>query len=483
MSSQQQQQQEQQGVTTPQLSSLITKLSGRGRKFGTSPGGVSHEMLHASIPRLESAPIGPPSLDATTQQQLVQQPGLLTVGTRLEGVNYGADAATEQLLAELEGLDPVLAKQQFQKLLNKVGGRSASVSEVTTRKPYVPREKAAPLAPGRSEFADSSDSASTAGALQQLGERQQQQQQQELMDGRDGHSAYGRIVTDNVVLADLHEIDREAAAALAGQPVEVDLLQVDPATFAALERETPQTFGEIQDEAAAVATAAAAAGTSVSSSSRSKQLPALQQQDSTHIDDKVIAPAGLASHLMPGAESLASGNNRSNQKGLPAGAATGIALGAFGAVLLGAGVLLFVQARKMDQDRDSGYTPTALTEDMELANQKVPAVCISPAVSMGGAAMSSGGAAADVVRPDRRLTLNGGAEAAAGSFGEPSSGSTGGWIRDLTGRGASGNAAAAAPGRTPAAASFRLTAEGILAAPVARPAAAGDIRRFTLTSE
>jgi hypothetical protein len=404
----------------------------------------------------------------------------------VEGGNYGEDADTEQLLAELEGLDPVIAKQQFQSLLNKVGGRSASVSEVTVRKPYIPREKAEPLAPGGSDLVDSSGSSSALGALQQLGDKQQQQ---ELMDGRDGHSAYGRIVTDNVVLADPLEIDRDAGkaaadadAALAAQPVKVDILQVDPATFAALEQETPQTFDEIQDEAATVAAAAAAAG--ASSSNRSKQQSVLQQQDTTHTDNEVIAPAELASHLMPGAEGLASGSNRSNKRGLPAGAATGIALGAFGALLLGAGVSLFVQARKMDQDTDSGYTPTAQAEDMELANQKQPAVCISPAVSMGGAAISSGGAAAEVAGPDCRFTLNGGVEAAAGSFGEASSGSATGWLRDLTGRAASSNATAAAPSRAASAATFRLTAEGMVAAPVTRPpAAAGDIRRFTLTSE
>ncbi|WIA39441.1 hypothetical protein OEZ86_005543 [Tetradesmus obliquus] len=382
-----QQQQQQQTADAPQIGSLITKLAGRGRKFGTSQGGISHEMLHASIPRLESAPIGPPSLDASAHQQLAQQPGVLTFGSRMEEGQYrSTDPAAEQLLAELQGLDPVLAKQQFQSLLNRVGGRSASVSEASARKQYVPRMKATPLAPGGP--ADSSSSSwqgSAAGALRDA----QEQQQQELMDGRDSRNAYGNVLKDSVELAEPREIDRDAgkaaasAAAAAGQPFKVDILQVDPATLAALEQEPPLTFDQIQGEAAAVAAA------DPMLYSRSKQLPVQQQQQQQHqqhqqapaAKDEVIVPVGLASHLMPGSEGLsAAGSSKGANKGLHAGAATGIALGAFGAVLFGAGLLLFVQAKKMEEEVDSGYTPTALSEgDLELASHKPPAVCISPA--------------------------------------------------------------------------------------------------------
>jgi hypothetical protein len=501
------QQQQQQTDSTPQISSLITKLSGRGRKFGTSQGGISHEMVHASIPRLESALIGPPSLDASAKQQLSQLPNVLTVGSRLEGGQYGTDAATEQLLAELQGLDPQLAKQQFQSLLNKVGGRSASVSEVTTRKQYVPRKKATPLAPGGSAAADSSSDASgqlssswqgsAEGALRHAEEEQQQQQQQELIDGRDGRSAYGSIVTGNVVLADPREIDRDAgkaaanAAAAAKQPVEVDILQVDPATFAALEQETPQTFAQIQDEAAAVAAAAAAADPLLYSN-RSKLQP-VQQQHTSSAKDELIVPVGLPSHLMPAADGLNTAG-KGAKRGLNAGAATGITLGAFAAVLMGVGLLLFFQAKKMDQEVDSGYSPTAQSEDVELANQKLPAVCVSPAVSMGGAAVSTGGAAAAaaaVCGHDRRFTLNGAADV-AGDTSEcattGSSSSDAGWLKDLSGSASSravgvgrSSVAAAAAGHRAAAAA---AAAGVRAAPVTKPpSAAGDIRRFTLTSE
>jgi hypothetical protein len=512
--SQQQQQQQQGGGNTPEISSLLAKLNGRGRKFGTSLGGVSHEMVHASIPRMESAPLGPPTLDDSAKQQLAQQPGVLTVGSRYEAGAFTADAATEQLLAELQGLDPETAKQQFQSLLNKVGGRSASVSEVMTRKQYVPRKKATPLAPGGSFTANSSSSndlsSSWQGSSEGAWQHSEEQQQQDLLHGRDGRSAYGSTVTDNVVLADPREIDRDAgksaaAAAAAQQPVEVDILQVDRATFNALEQETPRTYDQIQDKAAAVAAAAANADP-LFYSNRSKLQPVQQQKHKYEVKDEVIVPVGLANHLLPTSNGLgAAGSGKGAKRGLNAGAATGIALGAFAAVLIGAGIMLYIQAKKMDQEVDSGYTPTAQSDsDVELANQKPPAVCVSPAVSiggatvsmggatvsMGGATVSTGGAAAAAAGPDRRFTRNGSAHAAAAGSDEATQGTSGsssssssdaGWLKDL--RAACSNATASIKAAA-AVVGGRSSTAAAAAAPVTQPpSAAGDIRRFTLTSE
>ncbi|KAF6254183.1 hypothetical protein COO60DRAFT_346371 [Scenedesmus sp. NREL 46B-D3] len=381
---QQQQQQQQPGGITRPISSFIAKLRGRVRKSGSSQDGVVHDLMHASAAGLEAAPMGPPSLDASAKHQLEHQPGISTFDSRLEGGHNNADAATEELSAHLGGPGPELAQQQLMGVLNQAGNRPASVSEGTTRKVYIPQEEAVLLVSEASDAAGSSGNNQVGDSVQNgVAEALQQteQQQQDVMDGRNGHSGYGGIVTDNIVLADPHETERDAvkvnddATAIAGKPVEVGILQVDPKVSAGSGQATAQTFGQIQAEAAAVA-AAAAADESRFYSQRS-QLQPLDQQPDYVPRDEVAASTGLASNLMPASEELSSytsaaGSNQGPKRRLHAGAAAGIALGAFAVVMVGAKVLLLAQTRRKGrerkgQDADCGYTPTAPAEDVEVA--------------------------------------------------------------------------------------------------------------------